>query len=211
MKDLTASGYVHPSTQQCTIPLASAENAGLMSAEDKVKLDELIEKNKYDGLIVGEIALGNKIDMGDYTWLVCHKTANYFNLILNTISEECQFDEYELHSEYANSAIAEKCMAFLSSLSGPVQNLLQSVSVEGVTNKIFIPTYSQMNGGFSWFNNNSRRICYNTTGSAVSYWTSTESNEPRRYVYYVGGNGGFQESNVERILGFRPACRIKLQ
>ena len=210
IKDLTTSSYVHPSTQQCTIPLATSSTNGLMSAADKIKLDELFEKDKYNGLISGSIELGNTVTMGGYTWLVCHidEDAEEFYLIINKLFEEIEFSSGSVN--YASSIIADRCNSFLSELPEAVQNLLLVTYIEGVNAKIFIPTYDQMNGGFSWFNSDERRIPDRETGISSYYWLSTKSGPSDVFLVISGGNLG-STTFVERTYGFRPACRIRLE
>ena len=211
IKDLTTSSYIHPSAQQCTIPLATSNSNGLMSAADKVKLDELIEGSKYGGLISGSIELGNTVAMGGYIWLVCHidEVVEEFYLIINKLFEEIEFSSGGVN--YASSIVAERCETFLGELPEAVQNLLLVTYTEGVNAKIFIPTYDQMNGGFSWFNSDERRIADRETGISSSYWLSTK--ESTKNIYLVSATSGSIGSTqfVERTYAFRPACRIKLE
>ena len=181
-----------------------------MSAADKAKLDELIEAGKYDGLISGKIVLGNTVDMGGYTWLVCHidEDANEFYLIINKLFEEIEYSSGSVN--YASSIIAERCETFLSELPEPVQNLLLVTYIEGVNAKVFIPTYDQMDGGFSWFNSDERRIPDRETGISSYYWLSTKSGPSDVFLVISGGNLG-STTFVERTYGFRPACRIRLE
>ena len=178
-------------------------------------IDKMVQFNiggaeKYNGLISGNVELGNYVDMGGYTWLVCHIDDNDFYLILNTIQETCKFnDEYTLVC--VGSDIANKCSSFLATLPGPVQTLLQMTSVEGVTAKIFIPSYSHMNGGFSWFNSNSRRIACDESGTPIPYWLSTSGYS--EHMYTIDASGAISDRKyypMEGPLGFRPACRIAL-
>ena len=175
-------------------------------------IDKMVQYNigggeKYNGLISGTVELGNYVDMGGYTWLVCHvdEGANEFYLILNTITEKTQFGN---NTNYAGSTIAAKCASFLATLPGPVQTLLKMTSVEGVTAKIFIPTYDQVKGGFSWFNSINRRIAYNESGAAQQWWTSTENSSSG--VWYVDTTGNLGYYGPAASVGFRPTCRIAL-
>ena len=177
-------------------------------------IDKMVQYNigggeKYNGLISGTVELGNYVDMGGYTWLVCHvdEDANEFYLILNTITENTKFGN---NVNYAGSTIAAKCASFLATLPGPVQTLLKMTSVEGVTAKIFIPTYNQVNGGFSWFNSNNRRIAYNESGTAQHWWTSTKTSSGNVWGVYTDGRLLNSYYLPDNPYGFRPTCRIAL-
>ena len=175
---------------------------------DKLVQYEIGGGEKYSGEISGEIVLGNYVDMGGYTWLVCHidEDANEFYLILNTVSEE---GEFGINGTYAGSYMAAKCASFVTNLSAPIQNLLQMTEIEGVTAKIFIPTVDQIFHTFSWFSSVNNRIARVDNGSAQCWWTSTAYGTGG--VYRVGDNG-LQLGGTNANLGyFRPACRIELE
>lgn len=184
-----------------------------MSAADKVKLDELFEKDKYNGLISGSIELGNIVAMGGYNWLVCHidESAGEFYLIINKLFEEIEFSSGGVN--YAGSIVADRCETFLSELPEQVQNLLLVTYVESVNAKIFIPTEDQVRaqtGGFEWFNSDTRRKADSESGINAAYWLSSKGHSSG--VAIVNAGGAVTSTNfVERTYGFRPACRIKLE
>ena len=65
-------------------------------------------------------------------------------------------------------------------------------------------TYKQLNGGFSYFNSNSRRACDNTW-----YWTS--STNGLDYVWSVDSDGSLGKfSRPNYIGGFRPFVCLSL-
>ena len=68
-----------------------------------------------------------------------------------------------------------------------------------------------MNGGFSWFNSDERRIADRETGISSPYWLSTK--ESTKNIYLVSATSGSIGSTqfVERTYAFRPACHIKLE
>ena len=173
-------------------------------------VDKLVQYNigggeKYDGLISGNIELGNYVDMGGHTWLVCHIDENDFYLILNTVTDQDKFGA----SDYSGSNMATKCATFLSTLSGPVQTLLQMTEVEGVTAKIFVPTVTQIFHSFLWFSSADNRIARDNSGVAQRWWTSTTYGTGG--VYRVGQDGNQLGGTNSDNGYFRPACRIKLE
>ena len=164
---------------------------------------------KYDGVITGEIALGNYVDMGGYTWRVCHvdNGAKEFYLILNNINtkDNTQFD----NAAYAGSTVAGKCTSFMNTMSANVINLLKMKTVNGVTAKMFIPSYEQMNGGFDLFTDNVSRIVHDQTGATQPYWTSSLTGPNN--IWYVNNDGSLINRGVlSNSLGFRPAVCLAL-
>ena len=55
------AAYVHPTSQQCTIPLATTEIAGLMSPSDKLKLQTM----SYNWTDLGEANISRQEDYGN--------------------------------------------------------------------------------------------------------------------------------------------------
>ena len=174
---------------------------------DQMVANKIGNVGKYDGVITGDIVLGNYVDMGGHTWLVCNidESAGTFNLILNTISEDTEFGS---NNNYAGSTVAAKCSAFMSTLPANVLNILKMTTVNGVTAKVFIPSYEQLNGGWQYFNSNSKRIAYDTSGAPKIYWTSTADSSG--YVWGVYTGGSFYTDNPSDSGGFRPAVTIQL-
>ena len=161
---------------------------------------------KYDGVITGEIALGKYVDMGGYTWLVTHidEDAKEFYLTLNTVTETTQFGSNNI---YAGSTIAGKCSSFMGTMPANVINLLKMKTVNGVTAKVFIASYEQMNSGFALFNSNENRIAYDETGAAQTYWTSSPNSGS---VWRVYSNGSLLNNNPTSSYGFRPSVCLAL-
>lgn len=89
VKDLTASGYVHPNAQQCTIPDVNDSTSGLMSPAMYRRLStyspeyQLIDENEnYSGsnngfkigndvgsVLVGLIDFGNSVSLSSYVFV----------------------------------------------------------------------------------------------------------------------------------------------
>lgn len=188
--------------------------------------DELVEKlvdllvenkignqGKYDGLISGDIALGNYVDMGGYTWRVCHidESAGEFYLILNVVTETVQYDDYQVYAGYAGSLLAAKCTSFAETLPADVRNLLLMKTVSGVTAKIWVPDYNQVNQGFDLFDSEASRVAYNVSGLGCEWWISSNSQVSDNKVWYVGASGTFYNgSNALYECGFRPCVALKL-
>lgn len=164
---------------------------------------------KYDGVITGEITLGNYVDMGGYTWRVCHvdNDANEFYLILNNINTEDN-TQFGNNAAYAGSTVAGKCTSFMNTMPANVINLLKMKTVNGVTAKVFIPSYDQMNGGFDLFTDNVSRIVHDQTGAAQAYWTSSLSDHNNAWVVNIAGALTYNTLSIGH--GFRPAVCLTL-
>ena len=199
------------------VTLAHELNIGTINGKSMEDIiDYLTEKfvenkignvGKYDGVITGDIALGNYVDMGGYTWRVSHidNAAKEFYLTLNTVTEEIQFG---YNNVYAGSIIAGKCSTFMVTMPATVINLLKMKTVNGVTAKVFIASYEQMNGGFDLFSDNTSRIAYDDTGEAVMYWTSSPNGPGNAWYVYVDGYMNGNDPKTSN--GFRPSVCLAL-
>ena len=161
-----------------------------------------MEDTKLVGVITGSIAIGKTVDMGGYTWLVCHVSGDEAYLILNTIYEKTIFNSSPV---YSGSILQNKCSTFYNTLPSNVKNILSRSSVN-------VPTYSQCNGGFSYFNNNNtNRIARDTSGTAVEWWTSTIADTTYAgYAYYIDSSGSIKTARPRTSYGFRPYVIIPL-
>ena len=78
--------------------------------------------------------------------------------------------------------------------------------------KVFIPSHEQIKGeegGFSWFDSNSRRKA-NYNGTAANYWTSSGyQGDPYVGVWNVNSSGNLNYIyDTPGSLGFRPCIAI---
>lgn len=168
---------------------------------------------KIDGLpYEGTLTLGSTITCCGNSWIVCHIDGNKYYLALSTIYSKTIFGP---NLNYSGSDLATKATDYKDTLRQSnaliVDTFFANVTVEGVTDKVFVATHDQMNGGFSYFNNRSRRVCkYN--GSADRYWTSSFSSGSG-YLWYVDFGGDFYADNggaPGSSYGFRPFVCLSL-
>ena len=84
-------------------------------------------------------------------------------------------------------------------------NLAINTNVNGVTAKIFVASYDQLNGGFSYFSNDMCRQCNYTF-----YWTSSAL--PSSGVWNVNQNGSLGNiyDDPTYTYGFRPFVALQL-
>lgn len=139
-----------------------------------------------------QLTLGNTISWAGYDWIVSHITSNEAYLTLNGLSGESKWVRLQ-----------ENCTNFASKFTEAQKACLKSVTADSTSGKVFVATYDQMNGGFSYFNSNSRRSAGST------YWTSTEHDSS--YAWHVETDGGFNGNHSKsRSKGFRPSVCVDL-
>lgn len=143
-------------------------------------------------------------DYPDITWQVQHLDGDYVYLALYPMTETSAFGS---STSYSGSTIASKCTTYLNNIIPNVADYLESVTVNGVTAKVFIPSYDQLNTEWDWPKAGaSNRICQRS-GSNRVYWTSTAFNSD--FVYYVLSNGNFNNDyQLDLTYGFRPAVKV---
>ena len=153
-------------------------------------------------------------------WHVDHVDGDYVYLGLYTLTETTRFGS---NTTYAGSTIASKCTTFLNNTIPNVADYLEDVTVEGVTNKVFIPTYYQMSGQTGYGDTSGPVFTYVANASAATrktiisndwtqnppnyaVWLSTADNSS--YVWYVRYDGNFSGNTPSRTYGFRPEVKI---
>lgn len=137
-------------------------------------------------------------------WQVQHVDGDYVYLALFPMLKESVFGSSSI---YSGSTIASECTSFLNDMIPNIASYLELVTVESVTSKVFIPSYSQLISDWDWPKQSaSNRICrYN--GTNYSYWTSS---------YYRSGSawsvtsfGVFSNNLSDNRDGFRPAVKVR--
>lgn len=154
--------------------------------------------------------LGATYNFAGYNWTIVHVIDHLIYAITTDIIRIMAFGPAGVNI-YAASAAAEACYDFQYSIPPADAAVLSSVPVNGVVCKVFLPSYHRMNGGFSWFNSNERRIAkYN--GTAKEYWTSSQYHSAN-YVWAVGADGIFISGNANygpsTTRGFRPCIAFR--
>lgn len=149
----------------------------------------------YTGGTLLLLAIGNVGDIMTFAgqqWIISHKTASEAYLTLNGLSGNSTW--YDLQ---------QKCTNFANSLNEAQKNCLKSVTAGNTSGKVFVATKDQMNGGFSYFNSDSRR----SVGSM--YWTSTEYFSD--FAWLVSSDGSLNDYiDKSSSYGFRPSICIDL-
>ena len=146
------------------------------------------------------ITVGTRVNQfGGTSWIVVHKTTTRLYLASEHIftpgvafgdSNAYLGSNLQLHAREFNDIFSDYEKSWLvanpdnGDLIGPMSR-------------------NQLNGGFSYFNSDSKRVCDN------SYWTSTPSNSNNR-VWLVGLDGSLYDTGPDRIYGFRPFVCLSL-
>lgn len=148
-------------------------------------------------------------------WCVDHLDGDYVYLGGYNINETTQFGS---NTTYSGSTIASKCTTYLNNTIPNVADYLESVTVEGVTAKVFIPTYYQFSGQTGYGDTSgpvfdypsasaaNRKACYAALTSNYM-WLSTAYDSS--YVWFVRSNGNFSDNNPSGTLGFRPEVKVR--
>ena len=139
----------------------------------------------------GSLTLGNTVTFAGMQWIVSHVTDTEAYLTLKGLSGESTF-----------GYLQNSCRVFENSLSEAQRKYLKHVTAGNTSGIVFVATYDQMDGGFSYFNSNSRRNLYKV------YWTSTEYNSNN--AWYVNMDGTLHGGSKSDFLGFRPSVCIDL-
>lgn len=158
--------------------------------------------------LVGDLAVGNLVTFDNKEWRVVHQEGSHWYLALSAITENVVFGN---NSIYKNSTLADKCTSWMNeNLSATALEYCDNVLVENVNNKVFIPTYAQINSGFSYYNSSTNRICQNN-GINTTWWTSSSySSSVSTRSYYVDTDGTFSDGGVTYTNGFRPHIMINV-
>ena len=150
---------------------------------------------------------GSIITIGSYEYIIAHSTASIVYAILRYWNVDATMGEYD----YASSRLAAKCNDWYSedvpAIWRSSAKAFTKVTTEGVSAQCFIPTYSQVSGGWDYFNSDDSRVFVNLSDEAKYWWTSTWETNNRFWV--VTDTGTFTEGRMSSFIGFRPALAIK--
>lgn len=161
-------------------------------------------------LYTGTLSVGGKITFIGKEWLVVNKTSSQAILARSVIESQTTFGN---NNTYSGSNLASAAKTYENTFTG-INKILFTVccpqtTVNSVTSRIFVPSYDQVNGGFSYFNSSEKRICkYN--GSNADWWTSSPNPSNTNTAYYVYSDGSINIYYVSNSYGFRPFVALAL-
>ena len=149
---------------------------------------------------------GSTVAFADYEWIVVHNDGTYKYMMTKYCIGSSIFGGI---TAYSSSQVLLLCRLFASSIGIVGNSKFGQFTVNGVTSYCNIPSYEQMNGGFSYFNSNSRRIATDAAGNAWYYWTSSPGSGSR--VWFVVNDGSLDYNySVSGTFGFRPCVAMRV-
>ena len=146
------------------------------------------------------IGVGKPVRWANDIWICVHQSGSTYYLAATSIYCITQFGS---NANYAGSTLAAMCTHVQNITPQDSLDLAINTSVNGVTAKIFVASYEQLDGEFSYFSDNIQRQCDYT-----HYWTSSarDSNVGR----YVTNGGDFNTNSSAGEFGFRPFVALQL-
>lgn len=150
-----------------------------------------------------DLTLGNVISWAGQEWIVSHVTSREAYLTLKGTSSSSLWDDLQ-----------DKCDKFeyrMTMAQNTSLACLKTVDSGNTFGKVFVASYNQMSGGFSYFNSNSRRKVAGAFGMGERYWTSTSWDSSEAYGVDSDGNISpgthYDKSNP---IDFRPSVCVNL-
>ncbi len=150
------------------------------------------------------ITIGGSVSMGAFDWICVHTDSSYNYLMTKYVIGSTTFGQ---DTNYAGSQAALMALLFGTAIGVWGNSAFGNITVNGVPGYCFLPSYDQMNGGFSYFNSNDRRKATDPAGNAKVYWTSSPSGGS--YVYCVNTDGNLNYNGPGTAYGFRPCVALK--
>lgn len=207
-----------PSTQSSDVVPKTLSHGKIMTGTSKIFagiLDNIVELSIVQQSEIPLPPLGEVIFTGDVSnrlyWRVCNINVEtrIVYLITKDIIKPAQWNTTDTTSSgYEASNIKKECNLFLNEYKlNDILNDIPRIIDTGV-GKVFIPTKEQMNGGFSWFNSNERRIA-NLYDRATIYWTADTYRTDTTYAWMVTTEGSFSIQPKYSSHGFRPCICIQ--
>lgn len=159
-------------------------------SEEEVSDEELV-LNAYP-------PIGTNVHWAGHNWIVSHVTSTEVYLTLNGIDGKSTWDNLQ-----------NACTTFANSLTEAQKACLKSVTAGNTSGKVFVATKDQMDGGFSYFRNNSHRRLNSV------YWTSTEYSSDNAWSVITDGSLNTTYTYFHHVAksdsyGFRPSVCVDL-
>ena len=159
---------------------------------EEADADESSEGSGEELILNAYPPIGTNVHWAGHNWIVSHVTSTEVYLTLNGIDGKSTWDNLQ-----------NACTTFANSLTEAQKACLKSVTAGNTHGIVFVATKDQMEGGFSYFNSNSRRRLNGP------YWTSTMYNS--NYAWAVDVDGSFYSGEIQiNMSGFRPSVCIDL-
>lgn len=185
-----------------TLPVANG-GTGVTSIDALKSALGLGGGTQYSGMTYNltGIAVGKPVLWGNEIWICVHVSGSTYYLSSTSLYGSTIFGS---NNSYSGSTLAAMCAQFQNIIPADSLALAVNTTVNGVTAKIFCPSYEQYNGGFRYFNSDANRIC-----QASNYWTSSPASIGD--VYCVSKSGSlYNNSRPSDTYEFRPCVALSL-
>lgn len=150
--------------------------------------------------------VGGTLSWAGKTWIVVHKVTGIVFLGLNTLegTVQCSSDQWTVG--YIWSKLYSKCVEFATMLGLYDCDYV----LDYMGGKVFVASYDQLNGDFSYFTSNTRR------NLGASYWTSSGHYQVNYSgMWYVKNDGVLNDGSPAssgyptNSYGFRPFVALR--
>ena len=150
--------------------------------------------------------VGGTLSWAGKTWIVVHKVTGITFLGLNTLegTVQCSLDQWTVG--YIWSKLYSKCVEFATMLGLYDCDYV----LDYMGSKIFVASYDQLNGDFSYFTDNSKRSL------GAEYWTSSGHYQVNYSgMWFVEDDGNLNDGSPAssgyptKTYGFRPFVALK--
>ena len=154
------------------------------------------------------VSVGSVVVFDGKLWRVVHKSGSVVYLASQYCVSSTQFDSGG-SSVYKGSDLANVAMTYQNNImsSGALAQC-NNVTVNSVTAKVFVCSYEQVNGGFSYFGNNINRALCNIGGDGCT-WRISSANGPNN-VWFVDTGGRLEYEYPTGTRWFRPFVALQL-
>ena len=144
--------------------------------------------------LIPNTSIGTHVQWAGYDWIVTH--------VVDPKTIYMTMADVVPNWKVAWDDLQDACTKFANQLTEEQKACLKSVTAGNTSGKVFVATCGQMNGGFRYFNIDSRR----RVGDI--YWTSTE--HAMGYAFAVDSVGSLGFDNQSNSHGFRPSICVDL-
>ena len=144
--------------------------------------------------------VGGTLSWAGKTWIVVHKVTGIVFLGLNGLEGTVQFSATDYVNDYLGSRLHDKALDYAIQLKLYACDYV----IDYMGGKVFVASYDQLNGDFSYFTDNSKRNLGQT------YWTSSGGSSGDGLVWCVYDGGDLSSDyDPTRAYGFRPFVALR--
>ena len=139
--------------------------------------------------------LGQVITIGSQQYIVVHITSDIVYVALRYAQISGSYSSGSKY--YENSRLRTRMENWKNQqIPATYEKYLVSVDHDGVVFPVFPPSTGQLNGGFSYYNSNARRVFADSNGNARDYWTTSYKSgiSLNGYVYIVFDDGSISSN-----------------